>query len=105
LNSPKDPDGNSEFDADKVEDFYKGIFSDLCVGQDDNQDLFDFFQKNIPPAKSLVAMRASAFKTAAAFLTDDDETNVSLLRCVNAAVNAFERTCFLYVFERQRPML
>ena len=95
IDSPKDAEGNSEFDAEKVEEFYKGIFSDLSVDREENEELFAFFQENIPPAGSLVAMRATAFKAAVEFLTDDNDTNVALLRCVNVAVHAFERTCLV----------
>jgi hypothetical protein len=93
--SPKNADGQSDLDAEKAEEFYKGIFSDLSVDQEENDDLVTFFKQNIPPAGSLVALRATAFKMAAEFLTDDTENNIALLRCVNVIVHAFERTCLV----------
>lgn len=92
---PKDANGNTEYDSEKVDEFYKNIFSDLSVDRDENEDLFTFFQRNIPPADNLVALRAAAFKAATDFLTDDKENNTALLRCVNIVVNAFERTCLV----------
>jgi hypothetical protein len=88
------PDGNSEYDGDRVEAYFQDIFSDLTVNQDENQELVSFFQENIPPADSLVAMRAAAFKAAVDCVADDKETNVSLLRCINAIVHNFEMTCY-----------
>jgi hypothetical protein len=90
--SPKDSDGNSEYDGEKAEEFFKGVFSDLSVDREENEDLFAFFKENIPPAESLVSLRATAFKAAIEFLTDDKETNTSLLRCINVVVHAFETT-------------
>jgi len=92
---PKDAEGNSEFDGSKAEEFYAGIYGNLSVDQEENAELFAFFQENIPPASDLVAMRATAFKAAAACLTDDKESNVSLLRCINVVVHAFETTCLV----------
>jgi len=88
-------DGNSEFDDDKVEKFYSRIFSDLSVDQQENEKLFTFFKRNIPPASSLVTLRATAFKVACSYLTEDNETNISLLRCINVVVHAFENTCLV----------
>jgi hypothetical protein len=93
--SPKLADGNSEFDAEKVEEFYKGIFADLSVDMEENASLLSFFQDNIPPADSLVTLRATAFKAAVEFLSDDKESNISLLRCINVAVHGFETACLV----------
>ena len=95
FNSPKDPDGNSDFDADNAEDFFKSVFSDLQTDQEENEDIFTFFKRNIPPAASLVTLRATAFKVAADLLTDDNESNVALFRCVNVVVHAFENVCLV----------
>lgn len=95
LCSPKDTEGNAEYDSTKVEDFYREIFSDLSVDRDESEDLFTFFQDNIPSAMDLVPLRAAVFKTASEYLTDDTENNTALLRCVNFVINAFERTCLL----------
>jgi hypothetical protein len=93
--SPTDQDGNAEYDGDKAEEFYKELFSDLSVDREENEDLIAFFKENIPPAGSLVALRATAFKAGVGFLTDDKETNISLLRCINMVVHAFETTCLV----------
>jgi hypothetical protein len=93
--SPKLDDGNSEFDAEAVEEFYKGIFADLSVDMEENESLLSFFQENIPPSGSLVSLRATAFKAAVEFLNDDQENNISLLRCINVAVHGFETTCLV----------
>lgn len=93
--SPKNADGNSEFDGDAAEEFYKGLFSDLSVDSEENADLVAFFEENTPPAAGLVSLRAFAFKAAAEFLSDDKDTNISLLRCINIAVHAFENTCLV----------
>lgn len=90
---PKNAEGNSEYDGEKVEEFYKGLFGDLSIDREENAELISFFQDNIPPAGSLVSLRATAFKAACEFLTDERETNVALLRCINVAVHGFETTC------------
>lgn len=94
---PKLPDGNSDYDGDKVESYFQNVFSDLSVSQDENQELISFFEENIPPSISLVSMRAAAFKAAVDCVADDKETNVSLLRCINSVVHCFEMTCYKYV--------
>ena len=78
-----------------METFYKELFGDLSVDQEENAELVAFFQENIPPAGNLVAMRATAFKAAADFIGEERETNVALLRCINVAVHAFERNCLV----------
>jgi hypothetical protein len=94
--SPKLADGNSEFDGEKVEEFYKGLFSDLTVDKEENAEMLAFFQENIPPVGSLVALRATAFKAAAEFISEDDkDTNIALLKCINVAVHGFETTCLV----------
>eukprot|EP00934_Nitzschia_sp_Nitz4_P008490 Nitzschia sp. Nitz4//scaffold166_size90379//56059//57597//NITZ4_005063-RA/size90379-augustus-gene-0.15-mRNA-1//-1//CDS//3329538214//8480//frame0 len=92
---PKLPEGNSEFDGDAAESFYKGLFEDLSIEQEENGDLYSFFKENTPPAASLVALRATAFKAGVEFLTDDNEQNIALLRCINVVIHAFESTCLL----------
>jgi hypothetical protein len=93
----KIPDGNSDYDSDKIESYFQEIFSDLTVNQDENQDLINFFEENIPPSDSLVSMRAAAFKAAVDCLAEEKESNVSLLRCINSVVHCFEMTCYKYV--------
>jgi hypothetical protein len=92
---PKVPDGNSEYDAEKVEEFFSSIYSDTTIDQEENQAIASFFQDNIPPKDSLVTMRAAAFKAACDALQDDNkEGNVALLRSINVIVHNFELTCF-----------
>lgn len=91
------PGGNSDYDSDKVEAYFQGIFSDLSVDQDENEDLQTFFQENIPPSDSLVAMRAAAFKSAVDFIADDKESNTNLLRCLNKVVQSFEMANYRFV--------
>ena len=94
---PNLPEGNSEYDGGQTEEYFGGIFSDLAIDQDENQELRDYLQANIPPCDSLVAMRAAAFKAAIDCLSEDDdnkESNVSLLRCINAVVHNFELACY-----------
>lgn len=62
---------------------------------EENASLLSFFQDNIPPAGSLVALRATAFKAASECIGDNNEDNIALLRCVNVVVHAFETTCLV----------
>jgi hypothetical protein len=95
---PKLPDGNSEYDAEKVEGFLSTLYEDTAVDQEENQTLLDFFKENIPPTDSLVTMRAAAFKVGCDALKEGDkDANVDLLRCINVVVHNFELTCFKYV--------
>jgi hypothetical protein len=92
---PALPEGNAEYDGDKMEEYFQGVFTDLTVDQDEVEELRDFFQENIPPSDSLVAMRAAAFKSAIGCLSEDDkESNISLLRCINSVVHNFELACY-----------
>lgn len=91
---PKIPDGNSEYDGEQTEEFFCGLFSDLAVDQDENKELRVYLQANIPPSGSLVTMRAAAFKSAIGYLSEDNDNNISLLRCVNAVVHNFELACY-----------
>lgn len=88
-------DGNSEYDAEQTEEFFREIYSDLGVDRTESQELRDFFKEHIPPSDSLVTMRAAAFKSAIAMLSEDGtDSNVDLLRCINSVVNSFELTCY-----------
>jgi hypothetical protein len=92
---PKLSEGNSEFDSDKVGAFYAGLFADLKVDMEENEELVAFFDENTPPSDNLVSLRATAFKSAVDFLSEDHATNISLLRCINVVLDAFEKTCLL----------
>ena len=85
--------GNSVFDGRKVEEFYKELFEDMIISRKENSELMAFFKENIPPAGSLVALRATAFKAAVEYLSDEKQTNITLLKCINVVVHAFESSC------------
>ena len=91
---PKDLNDTSSFDEDKLLEFYRGLFSDLSVDQEENQELAAFFtEENPPPKDQLVNVRASAFRIGCEYLTDEKASNVSLLRCINVVVDSFEECC------------
>mmetsp|Transcript_128052 Transcript_128052/g.190805 ORF Transcript_128052/g.190805 Transcript_128052/m.190805 type:complete len:468 (+) Transcript_128052:206-1609(+) len=92
--NPKSPYGNCEYDGDKVEAFYKDIFSDLSVDMEENEKLVEFFENNVPPQSNLVSLRATAFKAAVDYLGDDKTSNVALLRCINVVVHNLEQNIF-----------
>lgn len=80
---------------EKVEEFYNGILTDLKVDQDEAQELEEYFGSLNPPPDKLVWLRATAFRLGCAFLSDDNDQNVALLRTINAIVHSLERTCML----------
>ena len=77
----------------KVEAFYRSIYSDLTLDQEENAELTDFFRGINPPPDKLVWLRATAFRIGCEFLGEERESNVALLRCINAIVHALEQTC------------
>ena len=81
------------FDEGKVEDFYREIFSDLSVDGEERKELLNFFGELKPSATGLIWMRAAAFRIGSEFLTDDGDSNVSLLKSINSVVHAIETTC------------
>lgn len=76
----------------KTELFYRDIFGDLTLDREESAELVEFFDSSNPPPDVLVWLRATAFRIACEFLTDDNDANVSLLRCVNAMVHALEQS-------------
>ena len=91
---PKALDGAGPVDTDKLTEFYKTLFDDLKVESEENAELFNYFKEENPPdVDSMVTTRATAFKVACDFLSDDKDHNTQLLRCVNVVVHAFELTC------------
>lgn len=93
---PKELDGAGPVDEEALSDFYKTIFEDMSVNNEENEDLIKFFKEDNPPdADSMVTVRATAFKVACDFLSDDgdDDHNTQLLRCINVVVHAYELTC------------
>jgi hypothetical protein len=74
----------------KIEAMYQQIFSDLTLDADESDDLKDFFNEMNPPPDKLVWLRGTAFRIACEFLSDDRDTNMNLLRAVNAIVHVIE---------------
>jgi hypothetical protein len=74
----------------KIETMYRQIFADLTLDADEADDLKDFFNETNPPPDKLVWLRGTAFRIACEFLGDDHDTNVNVLRTVNAIVHALE---------------
>ena len=94
--SPKLPAGKSQYDNDKVEEFYNNILTDGSIDSEENAELIDFFSQNMPPKESLVTLRATAFKVAANHLSENKSKNVALLRSINVIIHCFESTCLRY---------
>jgi poly(U)-specific endoribonuclease len=91
---PRTLENGGPVDNEKVSQFYQSIFQDLTIESDENEDLVKFFKEDSPPdAASMVGMRATAFKIACDFLSEDKEHNIELLRCINVVVHAFELNC------------
>jgi len=85
-----------KFDEDKVPLFYAGVYKNhLTIDRNENELIIKFFRdENPPPIKDLTMVRATAFKVGCDFLTDDNDSNVSLFKCINVVVHAFESVCF-----------
>ncbi len=83
------------FDKDRVPTFYQSVYKDhLTVDTQENEHLFKFFQDdNPPPVNELTFVRATAFKVGCDFLTENNDHNDSLFRCINVVVHAFESVC------------
>jgi poly(U)-specific endoribonuclease len=91
---PKKIENGVPFDGEITEDFYKNIYDGLTVDLEENADLITFFTETQPPELgALVLTRATAFKVGCDYLTDNKETNIQLLRCINVVVHTFEISC------------
>jgi hypothetical protein len=78
----------------KVVAFYRDIFADLTVDREEAAELNAFLASLNPPPDKLLWIRATAFRIAAEFLSEDSkDANVSLLRTVNYLVHAVEANC------------
>lgn len=77
----------------KTEAFYRSIFSDLTLDREESAELVEFYEASNPPPDVLVWLRSTAFRLACESLSDDNDANVALLRCINAIVHALEQTC------------
>ena len=81
----------NEFDKDQAEDLFRQIYSDNVVDDEENTSLFEFFKQFIGclDFDEIVSLRASAFRIASEFLSDN---NMNLLRSINVIVHALELT-------------
>jgi poly(U)-specific endoribonuclease len=77
----------------KVEAFYRSIFSDLTLDRNEASEVTTFFEECNPPPDKLVWLRATSFRIGCEFLGEDQDNNVALLRCINAIVHTLETTC------------
>jgi poly(U)-specific endoribonuclease len=73
--------------------FYRSVYSDLSVDNEEADALTEFLQKVNPPPDKLLWLRLTAFKIASEFLSDSKESNITLFRTVNYIVHAIEQTC------------
>lgn len=85
----------------QFEAFYREIFTDLTVSPEESGEIKKKLLDVNPPPDKLVWLRASAFRIGTEFLTDKKESNIALLRCVNAVVHAIETTCMIPTVEDQ----
>lgn len=82
-------------DEGEVMDFFDSVYDELSVDAEESKSLSTFFKVTHTPApQDLNKMRSLAFKSAVSRLSDDDATNIKLLRCINAVVHAFEISCY-----------
>jgi hypothetical protein len=85
---------NEDFCEEEVQELFRNVFIDLSIDGEENQELFEFFNEtNRPPKNRLHFTRAAAFRIGVDFLSEERESNVSLLKCINAIVHALEMTC------------
>jgi len=89
-------EGAEEVDMEEVDEFYRGIFSDLSIDREESADLYNFFESKEISLSQLTPIRAAAFRIGCEFLSEDDTSlNVTLLRCINYIVHVFEQTQFI----------
>lgn len=75
------------------EAYFREIYSDLSVTAEESDAIKDKLEEsNIPPDK-LVWLRSSAFRIGCQYLSDDTDSNINLLKCINRVVHAIEDTC------------
>ena len=77
----------------RTEEFYRNIFSDLTLDREESAELVEFFENSNPPPIAWCGYVRRPFVFACESLSDDNDSNVALLRCVNAMVHALEQTC------------
>lgn len=76
-----------------VESTYRSYFADGKLDWNESAQLAGFLEELNPSPDLLVWLRATSFRIACEYLSDDKETNVGLLRTINAIVHAIETTC------------
>ena len=76
----------------KVEEIYRSYLADHQLEWEESEELVAFLKEVNPPPDLLVWMRATAFRIGCEYLADDKDTNVALLRTINAIVHAIETT-------------
>ena len=81
----------------KVEQFFNGVLRDLTVDTEEAEELSEYFSSLNPPPDKLVWLRATVFRLACEYLSDDQDRNVALLKTINAMVHSLEKTCMRYV--------
>ena len=80
--------------ADQLfETFYRDIYTDLTVDREESNEIKAKFVEANPPPDKLTWLRAAAFRIGTEFLTDEHDSNVALLRCINSIVHALEISC------------
>lgn len=77
------------------EQLYRDVFADLTVDHEESQKIKERFEKANPPPDKLVWLRAAAFRIGCEFLSDDNDSNIALLRSINAIVHVLETTCMV----------
>ena len=82
-------------DESKIDEFLREIFSDLSVDREESNDFVNLLkgESTAPPKSKLVWIRAAAFRIGSEYVSEDRDTNVKLLRSINAVVHCIERTC------------
>jgi hypothetical protein len=77
------------------EAFYREIFADLTVSREESAEIKQKFVNSNPPPDKLVWLRSSAFRIGSEFLSDDESSNISLLKSINSIVHSLEFTCMM----------
>lgn len=75
----------------QIEQFYNKIFSDLTIDSGEAAELNKLMSALNPPPDKLTKLRASAFKVASNYISDDNEKNTQLLRTINSVVQVVEQ--------------
>lgn len=105
LLDPKELANRVPLDFDLYTNFYKSIYEDLTIDQEESAELFAFFLANPPERADLTATRSLAFRVATDYISEDKDANIQLLRAVNVVVYALHQTCYeARTYELQMPL-